>query len=332
MAPMKTQFDEKATRCIGLAKAIARGEGDRRLDVVHVVRAAIRAFPEEAARHFRQSGQGWCDGLWAFVTPPGGFGSETDRMPVTRDLACMVRRLAVGEQVITLGRLLAEILRASSVRVRALVDRAGGTARGHGRRRATGDVQPYRCRRDWLADVRRTWMLRRSAARACGLRIGLLGEEPESKPYGATAVLNAIAAMESAVEAKAKATPRKFDPLAIVAPDFDPVARRLCEGLFVNALYGLDVHPGYDPSIKDLAQMLSPETYPGNCRQVLEAVERLEDQGIVTRFDSDSPVLLRQGVRLSEHILDRLLSDLASDAISDGDARAMKRAVRLGEV
>jgi len=334
MSRLKINLNEKATKCVALAKAIARGEGDRRLDTIHVVRAGALAFPEEASCYFRQAGAGWSDALWGFVTPPSGFQAQDDQMPVTKGLAAAVHSLGRCEEAITLGALLEAILREPSVRVKAFLCRVGGTARVPGRRAdgESGARPRYLSRRDWLADVRRAWTLRRSAARACGLRVGLLGEEPESKPYGATAVLNAIAAMELAVETKAKATPQKFDPLAGVAPDFDPVARRLCEGLFVNALYGLDVHPGYDPSIKDLAQMLSPETYPGNCRQVLEAVERLENQGIVTRFDSDHPVLLRQGVRLSEHVLDRLLSDLALDAISDGDARAMKRAVRHGEV
>ena len=50
MGTLDFPLDTKTQQAIAVAQAIARRDGDRRLDAVHVVKAALLAFPEESAR------------------------------------------------------------------------------------------------------------------------------------------------------------------------------------------------------------------------------------------------------------------------------------------
>ena len=145
-------MDEKADKCIGLAKAIARGEGNRRLDGVHVVKAVIVAYPEEAAKYLRPTGSGWSDALWDLVTPPEGFQAESNRIPVAKELAGIVRKLGQGGALVTLEKLLKAILRDPSVRVKVLLYKAGGIGVLRHRGGDKGGARPrFLSKRDWLA-------------------------------------------------------------------------------------------------------------------------------------------------------------------------------------
>jgi len=333
MGRLKVNLDEKVTKCVALAKAIARGEGDRRLDTIHVVRAAVLAFPGEAARYFRQTGAGWSDALWGFVTPPGGFQAEGDQMPVTKGLAATVRSLSRGEEAVTLGALLKAILHEPSVRVKAFLCRVGGTARESGRRAdAAGGARPrYVSRRDWLADLRTEWRLRKAAVKVFGYSFGFSADEGPAKTYAADGVLDAALRVQTSNREKAIASPVGLDPIGALAPGLDEVERGICEGILVDHLYSLDIHPR-GLCVRDLAQLLSPEVYPANCRKVLEVVRRLETHGLLALDGCGDEVPLARRVRLSEDALDRAIKALASDAISETEAKAMKRAVRHGEV
>jgi len=332
MGNLKVNFDEQAEKAVGLAKALARGEGDRRLGAVHVVKAAWLAFPEDAARHFRQVNTCWSEVLWDFVAQPDGFRAESDRMPVTRELAGIVRRLDNSTEVVTLERLLKVILAQPSVRVKALLCQVGGAAlmSGHGTKGNNGAGPHYLSKRDWLEDLRAEWRLRKSAARACGLPIGFGDHDFQSKPYASDTVLNVVARTSAMNREKAKASPARHDPLATFSVDLASAERAACEAFVVDCLYGLDVHPLPGLSARDLAQMLDPENYPANCRGVLDAVERLEELSVITWHDSGFQGDLTERVCLSQEAKDQILQDLARDGISAGEARAMKRRLRHG--
>jgi len=331
MAHLNVNLDEKAVKAVGLGKAVARGEGDRRLDTVHVFKAALLAFPEEVALHVRDAGGAWSDAMWDFVTPPEGFRAESDRMPVTKELAALVRRLGRGGKAVTLEALLDAVLRNPPVRVKSLLDKAGGTDRVPGRRRNTGGARPrlYASRRDWLADLRTEWVLRRSAAQACGYS-GAFEDDDYRKPCSAENVLDTAARVAVANRSKAESSPVKYDPLAPLADDLDEVQRGVCEGVLVDQLYGLSAHPFGGLSVRSLAQMLSPEVFPGNFSEVLDAVDRLEDMGVVARGEHDEMARLTARVRLADGVLGQLLSHLAEDAISAGEMSEMKRRLRHG--
>ena len=332
MAHLNVNLDEKAVKAVGLGKAVARGEGDRRLDTVHVFKAALLAFPEEVALHVRDAGGAWCGALWDFVTPPEGFGAESDHMPVTKELAALVRRLGRNGEVVTLEALLNVVLRNPSVRVRSLLNKAGGTDRASGRRCNTGGARPrlYASRRDWLADLRTEWVLRRSAARACGYS-SAFEDDDYRKPCSAENVLDTAARVAVVNRSKAESSPVKYDPLAPLASDLDEVQRGVCEGVLVDQLYGLSGHPLGGLSVRALAQMLSPEAYPGNAGKVLDAVERLETMGVVARCEHDDPARLTGRVRLADDVLGQLLAHLGNDAISAGELSEMKRRLRHGD-
>ena len=332
MGDLNINFDEKAIKVVGLGKAIVRGEGEKHLDTVHVFNAALLAFPEEVALHVRDAGGAWSDAMWDFVTPPEGFRAESDRMPVTKELAALVRRLGRGGKVVTLEAMLNAVLRNPSVRVKSLLNKAGGTDRVSGRRHNTGGARPrlYGSRRDWLADLRTEFMLRRSAARACGYLSGF-EEEYSRKPCSAENVLDTAARVAVANRSRAEASPVKYDPLAPLASDLDEVQRGVCEGVLVDQLYGLSGHPFGGLSVRALAQMLSPEAYPGNAGKVLDAVDRLEAMGVVARCEHDDPARLTGRVRLADDVLSQLLAHLGEDAISAGELSEMKRRLRHGD-
>ena len=332
MANLNVNLDEKAVKAVGLGKAIARGEGNNRLDTVHVFKAALLAFPEEVALHVREAGGVWCDAMWDFVTPPDGFQVATNHMPVTKELAALVRELGQGGKVVALEAMLNALLRDPSVRVKSLLNKAGGTNRATGRRRNAGGARPrlYASRRDWLADLRTEWVLRRNAARACGFSWAF-EDDDYRKPCSAEGVLDTAVRVAVTNRSKAEASPVKYDPLAPFAGDLDEIQRGVCEGVLVDQLYGLSAHPFGGLSVRALAQMLSPEAYPGNFSKVLAAVDRLEDMGVVARCEHDDLARLTGRVRLADDVLNQLLAHLGEDAISAGELSEMKRWLRHGD-
>jgi len=331
MARLNVNLDEKARKCVGLGKSIAHAEGDGWLDAVHLIQAAILAFPEEAARGFRESGTGGTEALRDLVAAPDDIQPDQNRMPITPGLAAIVRQLSRAGKTISLERLIKAILRRPTIRVKALVHRARGAAKPSARRWSIkGNARPYAARRDRLADVHREWKLRRAAALSCGLDTEPFAADlPQGKPYGQDGVLDTVLTVAAMTREKIEVSPASSDPLEGLAEALDPVERAICEGILVHELFGLDPRPFPGLAVRDLAQMLGPEVYPANCQKVLAAVERLENSGLVARRDPDGPALLAERVRLASHVLDQVLAALAHDTISAGEMKAMKREVRM---
>jgi hypothetical protein len=327
---LNVNLDEKVVKVIGLGKTIARREGDKRLDTVHVLKAAILAYPEEAALHIRQAGGVWSDAMCDFVTTSDGFAAEADRMPVTRELAAIVRGLDRGGQVVSLEKLLKAILQDPSVRVKSLLGKAAkGKDSGSGRcdNKGCAQLPSYASRRDWLTDLYAEWLLRKTAVRSKGLSCG---HDECHELYQADSVLDTVARVSAANRRKAEATPTTLDPLASIADDLDELQRRVCECVLVDTIYGLSDHPFGGVPVRAIARMLSPEIYPGNCRKVLDAVDRLKEHGIVAWGECDEPARLTGRVHLAEEALEQLLADIETDAISAGEMSEMKRRIRQG--
>jgi hypothetical protein len=116
--------------------------------------------------------------------------------------------------------------------------------------------------------------------------------------------------------------------LAPITSTLDEVQRGICEGVLVHQLYGLFEHSCDGFPVRALAQMLDPEIYPGNCRKVLEAVDRLESDGLLTRNEHYELDRLGDRVSLADYPLDELLTAFENDAISAGEINWMKRRLR----
>jgi hypothetical protein len=326
--PLNAQFDEKAAQCICLAKRIARHEGEKRLAAVHVVKAVVLAFPEEAALGLGVEANAWPEALGDLVIPEDESLNSNHRMPVTSELAAIVRRVSVGGQVVSLDRLIQAILSEDSIRVTSLIRQFGQRSRLNARDHTSRHIaaRGYTSRRDWLADLHAEWKLRKAAARACGLVLGFGGDDQShSRPYIAEGALDALIRFSRSIREKAKTSPTELDPLKTLSADLDPLAKRICEGIVVNEVYGLDIHPYGGLSVREVAQMLAPEEYPANCRQVVAAVDQLKEQGLVCQNDPEDSVLLAERMQLSEEFMERILDDLATDRISGGEVKAMQR-------
>ena len=329
MGNFNIHFEENATKVVGLARFIARSERGNRLDAVHLFKAAILAYPEEVALCIRQTGGTWSDAMFDSVTAPEGLQVQTDPISITHELVTTVRRLGQNSQTVTLGDLLRAILRAPSVRVESLLNKAQATdpAAAHKGNKGHTRPLPYASRRDWLTDLHTEWLLRKKAVHAKGLS----GDYYEGhKTYEAATVLDAVACICAANRCRAEITPATFDPLASLANDLDQMQRHVCECVAVDEIYGLSDHGLGGLPVRVIAQMLSPETYPGNCRKVLDAVDRLKERGVVAWIEHGEPIHLTGRVRLTDGALGQLLADLDGDAISAGELCDMKRRIRLG--
>ena len=332
MGRMNIEFDEKAEKAVGLAKAIARGEANRRLDSVHLLKAVLLAYPAEATFCSSKLGPGWSEAILGFVTPATHLKADSDQMPVTRELAAMLRELGRGGHIIELGPLMENILNNPSVRVKALLHQVGDTpSSARSSSKGKSWTSPcYATRRDWLSDLRRQWLLRKAAARACGIKVGLGGSvEDRETNYRSDFAMDAAIRAAVSTKDKAKASTANLHPLAALEAELDPTEQAVCEGVLVDHLYGLDVHPFGGLSTRDLAQMLCPELYPSNCRKVFSSVKELEGRGILACRDPDGPIEVTQRLRLTEHAVEQILADLEIDGISNGEMEFAKRQLRL---
>lgn len=323
-------LDEKAAKAVGLGKAIARTEGSAHLDAVHILKAAALVYPEEVALCLRQIGCAAPQAVLNGVTAPERFEVVEDRMVPSAGLAAILRKLRNAGQVTSFEDLLIAILGAPSVRVKALLHRAVTASNSDfGGSNQVARIMGYRSKRDRLADLHTEWRLRKAAAQACGLKIGF-GDDDRAAHYSADSALDAALRQTAVNRSKAAASAPSLDPLGPVANDLDEVQRVLVEGILIDQLYCLAARPFDGISARDLAQMLAPEFYPGNCRKVVEAVVGLENLGFISRDDYDGSTKLTGRIRLAEDVLEQLLSDLDKDAISAGECDEMKRKLRHG--
>lgn len=329
MCALQIQFDKNAGKCIALAKAVARGRQERFLDAVHIVEAALLAFPEEASVFFGRTSGGWPNSMWSFVDPLEDGASKDSQMALSRELLKILRGLTSGNRCIDLITLLKAILRHSPVRVKALVGRTQRNLHPDlGAKLSLACIRPYASRRDWLADLHTEWRVRKAAATACGLLTRFSYEDDGPRRYRTTS-LDAVTGLSATRRTKAEASRPDRDPLADLSQDLGPCERDLCEGVLVEQLYGLDVHPAGGLSIRYLAQLISPEVYPGNCREVCQAAQNLIERGILTGDDpANDPDILGRRIYLARSVFEQILVGLQKDGISAGEMEAIKRALR----
>jgi len=330
MGSLNVNLDEKVAKAVHVGKVIARHENDKRLDTVHLLKATILAYPEEAALHIRQAGGVWSNGICDFVSSPGDFKAEADPMPLTHELAAVLQGLGRGGQVVSLEKLLTAILHLPGPRIKSLLS---WTAKGKGKDSGLHDrgdcvkLSSYASRRDWLTDLHVEWLLRKRVVRLTSLSCD---HDDRREPYHADSILDTVVRVSAANRCKADATPITLDPLASVADDLDGLQRRVCECVLVDTIYGLSDHPFGGLPVRTIARMLSPEIYPANCRKVLDAVDQLQTRGIVARDEDDEPLRLTGRVHLADEALERLLADMETDVISAGELKEMRRQIQLG--
>lgn len=330
MGGLNLRLDEAATRTIAVAKVMARREGSPRLDGVHVFKAALLDHPQVVARQVSQAGEAWSKALPEQVRLPEGFDKPLPPMPLSAELARALRELERHEGDITLEGLLKAILHKPSKRLRELLRQGHNRAsRTQGQNGSGTTPQRYGSKRDWLWDLHREWLLRKRAARACGLSVGWGEHHPRDAPLSES-VLDSVVRVSTANRCKAEATPKELHPLGTTAAGLEAVQRAILEGIVVDHLYGLDIHPLGGLCVREIAQMLSPEIYPANCRKVLEAVEWLEKRGFLKGGEHTAAARLTDRLHLSEQVLSELLTEIEADPLSAGEVRALKRQIRHG--
>ena len=330
MGYLQMNFDEQAEKCLGLAKAIARGEDNDQLDSIHLLKAAIVAFSEEALQYLSFKKSDWPEGLWQLITPVEGFQAMTNRMPVTKALGFVLHELSKQQQVITLKIILEAILKNPTIRIKSLLDSQKVKSRGPDRRQGESGARPcYHSRRDWLEDLHFEWKLRKQIIRALRYEPNIFDYEYQRKnPLDSG--FETLIRLSCQHRNKADNSPRKFDPLDSIAAEVDLFQRKVCEGILVYHVYGFDTFDPVGIEVRDLAQMLEPETYPRNWPNVLQAVNQLETKGIIACEKMEELPTLNGQIQLTGAVLTQILSDLAQDSISAGELREMKRRVRLG--
>ncbi len=320
---------DDAREVMELANSIARSEHEVRLDLLHVFRAAAILY-----RQLVKEQAGLCEDALAHVgqeQPPVASQDATTPIDATEQLKRIVGGLTAQRSRVTLESLLAAVLRSPSVRLKALLTKARGLGRAPRRHGSTRDARPrHRSKVDWLMAHRREWAARAAAARTLGL-IDTRGYRVDSRDYLADGTIDAVLRISALNREKQLATNRELDPLAHVAGELNYVERAACEAYLVDEFFGLDLHPLGGLSVRDLAQMFSPELYPSNCRRVRLAVDGLRQRGILRRQERDDDDRLTARLYPSSDFVGEVVVGLEADHMSAGELGAVKRQIRIGQ-
>ncbi|MHC4091866.1 MAG: hypothetical protein ACYSVY_16635 [Planctomycetota bacterium] len=322
MRILDANLDKKAAHVVGGGKALAQQEGADYLDTVHLLEAALIAYPEEAALWFRESGLDCSEATADFELPPGAFQTDGDRMPVSRELERVIRELE-SRSVVTLEALLTGILRTQSPRIKAWLAKRGGRPARRG-----GDQRGYRSSLDWLSAMVHLWGIRQVAAQACQNSVCCYGDG-EPRLASTSSALSELSREFDKCAGRAAVSDRKHDPLAGLPIALNEVERLICEGVLVNELYPLDTYPFSGILVRALAEMAEPAGYPRQCGDVLAAVEHLVEKGVLVG-DDEMSVGLDTRVRFTGCVLSQLLDDLAEATISAGEKYAIMLEIRNG--
>lgn len=141
-------------------------------------------------------------------------------------------------------------------------------------------------------------------------------------------VLDKAAELEKYAVQRARVSSPKILPLQEIAAEhkLSSLETDLFEGLLIHELYGC-LGP-FDGSlcVRELAQIIGPESFPQNCRVVEQALASLVGEKLVEIIGSDNEsCTLSSRLHLTPSSHDMILSYLDTDVINDSDVAAGRR-------
>lgn len=326
-------------RCIATAKSLAIAESPHpKVDSLHLIIAAIRTVPHPAQAALEKAGYSWQAAQGSCPQIEAKIPEEVAQRPLP--LVDRLRQVIYGEIILSrktndkvtmsTERCLGLILKNPSIRLKDFLRRITGLQGGKIKQIGSGGVEPYRSFREYLAAKREVWHLRRLAFG----EVQILSDEYSGRGQKRLSesarerLLNKLARVEEQTAHRATVSPEEAVPLRRIAEEYQlsSLQTDLIEGVTIYELYGMLEFLGEVVSVRELAQMMAPETYPGNCWQVVEGIAGLVERGILQASDPpDACPTLSSRVRLGSDIRTEILTRLAKDIINDADLKAARR-------
>jgi len=279
----KREFSEQVKNCITLAKSIAVKEGkNTRLDSLHLAIAMIKKAPNAAQEVFEKTGYCWSNIQKVCPEVRTGYADikTTNLMKLVGQLEKVVRQLFQRqnkETQIKVDEFLSLLLQNPSVRLKGFLRRNGnGINIGDNSSLQKQAVQPFRSFREYLAALKQLWLLRLKASSAI---------EKYHKPIRKEATdivsrrkersLTKLVHLQYKIQNRIKdSAPAATASLQIAEGyGFSTMQAELIEGLFIHELYSVLAPFNAPVTVRALAQMTAPETYPRNCKRVIDAVD-----------------------------------------------------------
>ena len=226
--------------------------------------------------------------------------------------------------------LLTLVLQNPSIRLREFLRSVRKTNTTKDKDDKVTDDPPYKSFREYLIERRGLWSLRQMAWGAVEKYSKHKGEKKQmpADQRHQERLLSKLARLEGQNARRAETSTVAAIPLRQIAVEYDlrPLQAELIEGLLLHELYGMLGPFDVPLSVRELAQMIAPETYPRNCLKVVDALTGLERHGLVKLSErSDEPCTPSSRAWLKPNIMTDLLACLADDVIDDADVKAARR-------
>ena len=338
----RPRFSEQTEHCIAVAKGIAVKE-DRlaKLDSLHLIIAAIIKTPETAQKTFEKAGYSW---LNAQKACPKLQISESEiltekQINLVSQLKEVVSKLRApkaprdnnGKSKIEAEEFLTLILQNPSIRLRQFLRgvETGKEAKDDSKHRET-IAPPFRSFREYLTARKQLWLLRLRAWSAIekyedrddSIKMRRISQKRQDK------LLNELSHLEEQITRQAEGSTPTVAALTQITTEYGLLSLQaeLADGLFVHELYNILAPFNTPVTVRGLAQMIAPEIYPRNCKNVIEATEGLIEQNVakISEWD-DGSCTMSSRIRLQPGILAELWTHLENDAIDDSDLKAARR-------
>lgn len=326
-------FDDQLERCIARAKAVAASKSFKPiLDSLHLLLAAFEEAPEAARTALKRKGYCW-DTLkerCPVIPPVENNPVARQPMPLEKNLRKVIYEELLPDAdltektAISAETCLAMLLERPSRRLQAFLR--------HTPEKNTQLAAPYESFREYLLARRQIWRTR------CKLCFGDIWSPMQERTFQqqpqkpSEKRLNSLAQLiEKDAHRQSVSHGRSMSlEEALLDHQVSALQKEIVEGIFIQELYGALNPSGSPLSVRQLAQMISPESYPINGWRTREAIVGLIQQGIVELFDPRfENVSLFSLVCLKPEFLSELLSYLDGDSITDDDVAAAKRQLRF---
>jgi len=323
--------------CLRAAKVLAVREGCKSVDSIHVFAAGVQSRDDEVPHAIKSAG---------FLYPRArNLAARHWKLPdEIPDCGPMTVAPELGEALygnasgasrvrgkLGTGALLKRLLERPSYRLRVLLEQLV-PGQETSSLRPTGRVQPYKSFLDYLRDRGRLFDLCfRAAASATQTWHLEGGDSLGGTTYGTLGILGALARLEQRVRCRVKATPTQIMATRVLAEGrgLPEIEIEILEAFFVHEVYGsLSETRDCGLSVRDLARMLGPLTFPRNCALVLASCQELARRGILAELGDQGGGLMRLASRvcLAVPIQKRLVDslDLSEDRAGDADIEALE--------
>ena len=334
----KREFSEQVKNCIALAKSIAAKDGkNTRLDSLHLAIAMIKKASNAAQEVFEKTGYCWSN--VQKVCPEVRTGDADiktkNSMKLVGRLEKIVRQLFTAkrqnkEPQINVDEFLNLLLQNPSVRLKGFLRRIeNGTNIRDNSSLQNQTVQPFRSFREYLTARKQLWLLRLKACSTIEKYHKPKQEEVTNivsshKERSLTKLAHLQHEIENRIKGSASAATVSLQ--ITEGYGFSTIQAELIEGLFIHELYSVLAPFNTPVTVRALAQMTAPESYPRNCRRIIDAVDGLIKAGGAKLSEWDDGICtMSSRISLQPGILDELWDHLENDVIDESDLRSARR-------